>query len=85
MQSHVIILPIDGINAIKQCNLYHIFFYAPLTIFQIYKKKKTIHQDIEVVIINNKRVCLLWFHFFSYTIKGFRCNALKSFLMSFHF
>jgi len=59
-------------------------FYALLTIFQIYKKIKKIHQDIEVVIINNKMVCLLWFHVFSYTITWFRCNAFKSFLMSFH-
>ena len=34
---------------------------------------------------NDKKVCLLWFQVFSYMIKGFRCNAFKSFLMSFHF
>jgi len=34
---------------------------------------------------NNKNVCHLWFHFLSYMIKRFRCNAFKSFLMSFHF
>jgi len=39
----------------------------------------------EVVVIHNNRVCLLWFHLFSYTIKGFCCNVFQSFLMSFHF
>jgi len=31
MQSHVIILSIDGINAIKQCHLYYSFFYKKIT------------------------------------------------------
>ena len=30
MQGHVMILHIDGIDAIKQCHLYHSFFYKKI-------------------------------------------------------
>ena len=60
MQGHVIILPIDGINAIKQCHLYREWILSSDSRVQYHsfsykKKSQWLSKSYDAFLSNNKK------------------------------